>query len=109
MTLPILSIGGYGVVSVASHLVGNQIKEMTRRFIDGDVGDAAAMHRNMLPLVNALFVTTSPIPLKYALGRVGFPIGACRLPLVNIDTASAAIVDAELMKVHIDLPVTAIV
>jgi 4-hydroxy-tetrahydrodipicolinate synthase len=108
MTLPILSIGGYGVVSVASHLVGNQIQEMIRRFIDGEVADAAAIHRNLLPLVNALFVTTSPIPLKYALGRVGFPIGGCRLPLVDIDTASAAIVDTELMKVQTDLPVRAI-
>ena len=109
MTLPILSIGGYGVVSVASHLVGSQIQEMIRRFVDGEVADAATIHRNLLPLVNALFVTTSPIPLKYALGRVGFPIGACRLPLVNIDSASAAIVDTELRKVQIDLPVTAVV
>jgi 4-hydroxy-tetrahydrodipicolinate synthase len=107
MTLPILSIGGYGVVSVASHLVGNQIKEMIRRFLAGEVSDAAAVHRNLLPLVNALFVTTSPIPLKYALGRVGFPIGGCRLPLVEIDATSAAIVDTELMKVQIDLPVPA--
>jgi len=109
MTLPILSIGGYGVVSVASHLVGNQIGEMIQRFLRGENADAAALHRNLLPLVNALFVTTSPIPLKYALGRVGFPIGPCRLPLSEIDPASAAIVDTELMKVQIDLPVRAVV
>ena len=109
MTLPILSIGGYGVVSVASHLVGNQINEMIRLFVAGDVADAAAIHRDLLPLVNALFITTSPIPLKYALGRVGFPIGNCRLPLVEIDEKSAAAVDTELMKVHIDLPVSAAV
>jgi 4-hydroxy-tetrahydrodipicolinate synthase len=107
MTLPILAIGGYGVVSVASHLVGNQIREMIQRFLRGENADAAALHRNLLPLVNALFVTTSPIPLKYALGRVGFPVGVCRLPLVEIDPASAAIVDTELMKIQIDLPVGA--
>jgi 4-hydroxy-tetrahydrodipicolinate synthase len=107
MTLPILAIGGYGVVSVASHLVGNQIREMIQRFLRGENADAAALHRNLLPLVNALFVTTSPIPLKYALGRVGFPVGVCRLPLVEIDPASAAIVDTELMKAQIDLPVGA--
>jgi len=107
MTLPILSIGGYGVVSVASHLVGNQIGEMIQRFLRGENADAAALHRNLLPLVNALFVTTSPIPLKYALGRVGFPVGVCRLPLVEIDPVSAAIVDTELMKIQIDLPVGA--
>jgi len=109
MTLPILAIGGYGVVSVASHLVGKQIGEMIQRFLCGENGDAAALHRNLLPLVNALFVTTSPIPLKYALGRVGFPVGVCRLPLVEIDPASAAIVDTELMKAQIDLPVGAVV
>lgn len=109
MTLPILSIGGYGVVSVASHLVGNQINEMIRLFVAGEVAEAAAIHRSLLPLVNALFITTSPIPLKYALGRVGFPIGNCRLPLVEIDQKSAAAVDAELRKVHVDLPVSAAV
>jgi 4-hydroxy-tetrahydrodipicolinate synthase len=109
MTLPILSIGGYGVVSVASHLVGNQINEMIRRFVAGEVADAATIHRNLLPLVNALFITTSPIPLKYALGQVGFPIGSCRLPLVEIDEKSAAVVDNELMNVHIDLLVSAAV
>lgn len=107
MTLPILSIGGYGVVSVASHLVGIQIQEMIQRFVSGDVADAAALHRKLLPLFNALFLTTSPIPLKHALGRIGFPVGSCRLPLVEIDPASAAALDTEIMRSTIDLPVGA--
>ncbi|MFN0071197.1 MAG: 4-hydroxy-tetrahydrodipicolinate synthase [Chloroflexota bacterium] len=107
MTLPILSIGGFGVVSVASHLVGNQIQEMIQRFVRGAVDDAAAIHRQLLPLFNALFLTTSPIPLKHALARVGFPIGTCRLPLVEIDGASASVLDTELGKSQIDLPVPA--
>lgn len=104
-TLPILALGGYGVVSVASHLVGLQIQEMIESFVRGDVERASAIHRHLLPLVNSLFVTTSPIPLKYALGRIGFPVGSPRLPLVEIDEKSAAIVDGELARVTIDLPV----
>ncbi len=108
-TLPILAIGGYGVVSVTSHLVGRQIAAMIERFLAGDVAAAAALHRRMLPLVDACFVTTSPIPLKYALRRVGFAIGECRLPLVPIDAKSAAVVDAALARIDVDLPVGAAV
>jgi 4-hydroxy-tetrahydrodipicolinate synthase len=58
-----------------------------------------------MPLVDALFVTTSPIPLKYALNKVGMPVGETRLPLVPIDTRSQAAMDAVLAHTHIDLPV----
>ncbi|MHB1159690.1 MAG: 4-hydroxy-tetrahydrodipicolinate synthase [Chloroflexota bacterium] len=106
-TLPILSIGGYGIVSVAAHLIGKQIQRMIGSFVAGDVATAAAMHRQMLPLVNSLFVITSPIPLKYALNRVGFRVGKPRLPLVEIDAKSAAVVDAALASTTIDLPIPA--
>ena len=106
-TLPILSVGGYGIVSVASHLVGKQIQRMISHFVAGEVAEAAKLHREMLPLVNALFVTTSPIPLKYALNKVGFRVGKPRLPLVEIDPKSAAIMDAALAAATIDLPIHA--
>jgi 4-hydroxy-tetrahydrodipicolinate synthase len=108
-TLPILAVGGYGVVSVTSHLVGRQIREMIERFLAGDVGAAAAIHRRLQPLTRACFVTTSPSPLKYALGRVGFPVGGLRLPLVDVDEASASVMDAALASLTIDLPVGAAV
>jgi 4-hydroxy-tetrahydrodipicolinate synthase len=104
-TLPILSLGGYGIVSVASHLIGTQIQRMIQSFVRGEVEGAAALHREMLPLVNALFVTTSPIPLKYALNKIGMRVGKTRLPLVDIDSKSAAVVDAALAAATIDLPV----
>jgi 4-hydroxy-tetrahydrodipicolinate synthase len=104
-TLPILAVGGYGVVSVVGHLVGAQIQRMIRAFVDGRVDEAAALHRTLLPLVNAMFVTTNPIPLKYALNKVGFPVGEPRLPLVPADAKSAAVIDAELARATIDLPV----
>ncbi len=104
-TLPILALGGYGIVSVASHLVGRQIQRMIQAFVAGRVDEAAALHRALLPLFNALFVTTNPIPLKYALNQVGFTVGTPRLPLVPCDAKSAAVIDAELARATIDLPV----
>ena len=106
-TLPILSLGGYGIVSVASHLVGRQISQMIRHHVEGRPDEAAEIHRRLRPFFNALFVTTNPIPLKYALERVGFPVGQPRLPLVPLDQKSAAVVDAQLERATIDLRVPA--
>lgn len=105
MTLPLMSVGGYGIVSVASHLVGKQIQEMVNHFLAGRVSEAAALHRRLLPFFNAMFVTTNPIPLKYALRKVGFDVGSVRLPLVEPEAAQAAVVDAALASHTIDLPV----
>lgn len=104
-TLPILSLGGYGIVSVASHLIGKQIQRMIQQFVRGEVEEAAGLHRAMLPLVNSLFVVTNPIPLKYALNKAGFNVGKPRLPLIEIDSKSAAVVDAAMASATIDLPV----
>lgn len=104
-TLPILAMGGYGVVSVASHLVGKQIQGMIAAFLSGDYQHAAAEHRRLLPLINALFIVSNPIPLKYALNKVGFQVGKPRLPLVELDAKAAATVDAVLKDYTIDLPV----
>lgn len=104
-TLPIMSVGGYGIVSVASHLIGKQIQRMIGNFLKGEVEEAAALHRAMLPLVNSLFIVTNPIPLKYALNKVGFRVGKPRLPMVEIDAKSAAVVDAALEAATVDLPV----
>ncbi len=106
-TLPILALGGYGIVSVASHLIGKQIQQMISSFLAGDVVTAAKIHRETLPLVNALFVVTNPIPLKYALNKVGFKVGRPRLPLIEIDEKSGAVVDAALASATIDLPIPA--
>jgi len=102
--LTILALGGYGVVSVAAHLVGQQIAELIGAYVQGDTAGAARRHHALMPLVDALFVTSSPIPLKYALNRVGMPVGNPRLPLVPIDPKSQATMDAALAKTHVDLP-----
>lgn len=104
-TLPILTLGGYGVVSVASHLVGNQIKEMIDNFINGKTDKAAKIHRHLLPLVNALFIVSNPIPVKYALNHIGFNVGKPRLPLTEPDEKSAAAIRDTLKNYHIDLTI----
>ena len=104
-TLPILALGGYGVISVASHLVGNQIREMINGIISGRIDEAASIHRHLLPLVNALFVLSNPIPVKYALNHIGFYVGKPRLPLTEPDEKSAAFITDTLKNYQIDLPV----
>ncbi|MEE9199294.1 MAG: 4-hydroxy-tetrahydrodipicolinate synthase [Dehalococcoidia bacterium] len=104
-TLPILALGGYGIISVASHLVGAQIKEMIHKFVEGDHAAAARIHSHLLPLVNTLFKITSPIPLKYAMKMVGFDVGRTRLPLNEPDEGTQAAVLGALKKYRIDLPV----
>jgi len=104
-TLPILALGGYGVISVASHLVGDQIREMISNITSGKVDEAASIHRRLLPLVNALFVVSNPIPIKYALNHIGFYVGKPRLPLTEPDEKSANFIKDTLKNYQIDLPV----
>ena len=105
-TLPILALGGYGVVSVASHLAGRQIATMIDAHLRHDSEEAAAIHRRLLPLVKALFLVGSPVPLKFALNEAGFPVGNPRLPLYPPDEAVAEQIRAELARHRLDLPVT---
>lgn len=104
-TLPILALGGYGVVSVASHLVGNQIREMINHFSNGRVAEAARMHNYLMLLFNVLFIVSNPIPVKYALNHVGFYVGKPRLPLTEPDEKSAAAIRDTLKNYKIDLPI----
>lgn len=102
-TLALLALGGYGVISVASNLVGNQIKEMVNRLLKGNIDEAAGIHRRLLPLVNALFIVSNPIPVKYAVNYIGFSVGKPRLPLTEPDEKSAAFIRDTLKNYHIDL------
>lgn len=102
-TLAIMALGGYGVISVASHLVGRQLRKMIGEILDERRDQAVAVHDRLLPLFSALFVVSNPIPVKYALNRVGFPVGEPRLPLVPPDEKTARLIDEELAKQQIDL------
>jgi len=103
-TLPILTLGGYGVISVISHLVGLQIRQMIDYFVSGKTKEAAKLHGDLLPLVNALFTVANPMPVKYALNYLGFPVGMPRLPLTEPDEKSKALIQETLKHYKIDLP-----
>jgi 4-hydroxy-tetrahydrodipicolinate synthase len=90
LTLPMLAVGGLGVVSVASHLVGHRIAEMVAAHDKGDVEGATRIDHELRPLYEILFITANPIPLKAALRMVGLPAGPVRLPLVEATDAERA-------------------
>lgn len=81
LTLPLLSVGGSGVVSVASHLVGTHLQSMVQAFTSGQIQKATQIHLKLFPLFKALFTTTNPIPIKAALRLQGWEVGSTRLPL----------------------------
>ncbi|MCM3584570.1 4-hydroxy-tetrahydrodipicolinate synthase [Mesobacillus maritimus] len=85
MTLPVLSIGGAGVVSVSSHIIGNQMQEMITNFKNGKIQSAAFTHRTLLPTIKALFMAPSPSPVKAALNMLGVNVGGVRLPMVPLN------------------------
>lgn len=87
LTLPMLAVGGIGVISVASHLAGHRIAELIAAHDKGDVEGAARIDRELRPLYEILFITANPIPLKAALQMVGLPAGPVRLPLVDATEA----------------------
>jgi len=100
---PVVAMGGRGVVSVVSHLVGLQMKDMIEKTLVGNIKEAAAIHRRLLPLVDAMFIVSNPTPTKYALNKLGLNVGGTRLPLVMPDDKAAAAIDAELNKHTIDI------
>jgi 4-hydroxy-tetrahydrodipicolinate synthase len=84
LTLPILAVGGVGVVSVASHLVGNQIQAMIRAFESGQNQAATKLHLELLPLFKGLFFAPNPMPIKAALKLQGWEVGGLRLPMCEL-------------------------
>ncbi|MGL5943647.1 MAG: 4-hydroxy-tetrahydrodipicolinate synthase [Waterburya sp.] len=84
LTLPLLTVGSVGVVSVASHLVGKQMQSMIEAFVKGDNSQATAIQMQLFPLFKALFMTTNPIPVKTALNLQGWNVGKLRPPLCEL-------------------------
>jgi len=106
LTLPILAVGGYGIISVVAHLVGSQMQRMVQAHLAGNHDEAGALHRRLLPLMTTLMTAApNPIAVKYAVGQVGFPAGGFRLPLCEPDAAGAEQIMAEVRKHQIDLAV----
>ncbi|MBM3458563.1 MAG: 4-hydroxy-tetrahydrodipicolinate synthase [Armatimonadetes bacterium] len=100
-TLPLMSMGAHGIISVAGHVAGKWIAEMIQAFVGGQVETAARLHGRLLPLFNACFCTTNPIPIKAALNLLGLPAGGVRLPLIPATEAQIGQVRAELERLEL--------
>jgi len=103
LTLPMLSVGGYGVISVASHVAGKMIKQMVEAYAAGEVETAREIHLKLFPLFKVIFITTNPVPIKAAVELIGIKAGPPRLPLVK---ATAQEIEA-IRKVLVDLNILA--
>jgi 4-hydroxy-tetrahydrodipicolinate synthase len=101
LTLPILAVGGCGVVSVASHLVGPALQEMIQGFEAGQNEKARQIHLQLLPLSKALFSTTNPIPVKQAMALLGWQVGQCRLPLGEAPADTVDMLKAALQELSL--------
>ncbi|MGN7174983.1 4-hydroxy-tetrahydrodipicolinate synthase [Paenibacillus sp. FSL R5-0490] len=84
LTLPCMAIGGTGIVSVASHVIGNEMQEMITAYLNGENEKAAKIHQKILPIMEGLFAAPSPVPVKTALQLKGLDVGSVRLPMVPL-------------------------
>lgn len=98
LTLPFLSVGGAGVISVASHVVGALIKEMCDAYFDGKQDKARELHYKYLPIFKALFAAPNPTCVKYALSKIGLCKENLRLPLIPLDSQQKATLDKVLQQ-----------
>lgn len=92
LTLPMLSVGCHGVVSVVSHIVGVELQQMIKAFLAGDIKEATKIHLELFPAFKGMFVTTNPIPIKTALNIMGHDVGGLRPPMVPLGEAELAVV-----------------
>ena len=104
-TFLIMALGGYGVIGVTTHLVGKQYKRMIEVILEDRIAEAGVIQRKLVPLVNAMFSAPSPTPIKFALNHIGFRVGKPRLPLMEADEKTAALIRDTLKNYQIDLPV----
>ncbi|MFD3445520.1 4-hydroxy-tetrahydrodipicolinate synthase [Microbacteriaceae bacterium 4G12] len=99
LTLPALAIGAKGVVSVASHIIGNEMQEMIQAFEAGDMKKAQQLHQLLLRVTKAVFMAPSPTPVKEALQMVGVNVGPVRLPLVPLTEAEHSKLSAVIQSI----------
>jgi 4-hydroxy-tetrahydrodipicolinate synthase len=102
LTLPLLSIGGTGVVSVASHVIGNEMQTMIQNFKNGKLQEAALAHRTLLPIFKALFAAPNPSPVKAALNLKGVPVGGVRLPMVPLNDEEISALQQTLQLLNVE-------
>lgn len=95
ITLPILSVGGHGVISVAGHVIGKHIQDMVQAFASNPA-KAKEIHHQLMPVIKACFIAPNPVPVKYMMTKMGFDCLDVRLPLVELDANEKKVCDAAL-------------
>ena len=98
LTLPLLSVGGVGVISVVAHIAGIEMNNMIQAFEQGDLSTAMKINRDLFDITKAMFVTTNPIPVKYASRQIGLPAGAFNLPMCEPNDEEAIAIDNALAE-----------
>jgi 4-hydroxy-tetrahydrodipicolinate synthase len=88
LTLPLMALGGHGIISVASNLIPGPMHDLVKAALSGDFAKARALHYQLLPFFKAIFIETNPIPIKAAMQLYGMPAGSCRLPLCDLTPTS---------------------
>lgn len=99
--VPVLSLGGVGVISVLSNIAPKETHDIVAKYLDGDVKESLELQLKYLPLINALFSEVNPIPVKKALNLMGMQVGTLRMPLTEMSEDKAAVLEAEMKKVGI--------
>jgi len=103
LTLPMMAVGAYGVVSVVSNVAGRLVAEMVKAFAAGETARATELHLQLLPLFKGLFLTTNPIPVKAALRLQGFDAGGLRLPLIEATEEQIAAVRQAMLEAGVEV------
>lgn len=101
LTLPAISIGATGVISVASHIIGNEMQAMITKFKNGNTIEAAQDHRKLLPIFKGLFAAPNPSPVKAALNLKGIPVGSVRLPIIPLNNEEISTLQEVLQVVDV--------
>jgi 4-hydroxy-tetrahydrodipicolinate synthase len=101
LTLPLISLGGNGVISVISNLVPARVKALTKACLAGDFEEGRRIHFELLPLIKVAFIETNPIPIKTAMSWTGLPSGPARLPLGRLESKNAAVLKTTIEKLGI--------
>ena len=92
--VPVISLGGKGVISVISNIFPAETVAMTNAALSGDFTTAAALQSTLMPLIDLMFCEVNPIPVKYAMSKIGFDCGGCRLPLAHLNSENKKRIDA---------------
>ncbi len=103
MVVPLLSLGGHGVISVVANILPKDTHNMVQYFLDGDLESAKELQLKMKPLIDALFIEVNPIPIKEAMNILGMKVGDCRLPLISMSEKNKAKLEEEIKQYGVEI------